>query len=253
MILKATALEVWLGDRQVLREIDLSVEPGSILGILGPNGAGKSTLVRALAGLVPRNGGGIELDGRPLEAWRPADRSRRIGYVPQRSELQSGLTVERVVELARFAHRGPLAPWTRADRDAVREALAITDATRFGDRRFTELSEGERRRVLIARALAGGARCLLLDEPTSALDVAHALALCDVLRSLRDRGHAIAVVLHDINEAHRLVDRAVVLAEGRRLAEGDREAVFAAPVIRSAFGIELVEGGAFGFRPAGSP
>mgnify|MGYP006303615421 CR=1 FL=1 len=253
-MLSAEHLDVRLGHggdaRRVVHGVRLTVDPGSILGILGPNGAGKSTLLRALAGLIPHHGGTVQLDGRSLAAWSDGERSRRLGYVPQRSELRSGLSVRRVVELSRYAHRGPLAPWTREDRDAVQVALRETDADRLADRPFTELSEGERRRVLIARALASGARCLLLDEPTAALDVSHALNLFDVLRELRGKGYAIAVVLHDLNEAHQLVDRAVVLAAGRTVASGARDAVFTPDVVRSAFGVELVERGAFGYaRP----
>lgn len=233
--------------RRVVHGVGLVVEPGSVLGILGPNGAGKSTLLRALAGLIPHRGGTVRLDGRALEAWTDAERSQRLGYVPQRSELRSGLSVRRVVELSRYAHRGPLAPWTTEDRDAVQAALRETDAAVLADRPFTELSEGERRRVLIARALASGARCLLLDEPTAALDVSHALNLFGVLRELRDKGYGIAVVLHDLNEAHQLVDRALVLAAGRAVAEGPRDAVFTPDVVRAAFGVELVERGAFGY------
>lgn len=218
--------------------------------MLGPNGAGKSTLVRALAGLVPYHGGQVLLDGRPLPQWSDAERSQRIGYVPQRSELRSGLSVQRVVALSRYAHRGPLAPWNEEDRTTVQRALRSVDAELLADRPFTELSEGERRRVLIARALATGARCLLLDEPTAALDVAHGLTLFDVLRTLRDRQFGIVVVLHDINEAWELVDRALVLAEGRLVAEGPRDEAIRPEVIRSAFGVELVDGGAFGYARA---
>jgi len=253
MILDVEDLEVRLGSRSVVRGVGLSVEPGTILGVIGPNGAGKSTLLRTLAGLLPKNAGTISLEGQPLSRWSDAERSRRIGYVPQRSELRSGLFVQRVVELSRYAHRGPLAAWTAADRDAVDSALEQTDAKTLAPRRFTELSEGERRRVLIARALATGARCLLLDEPTSALDVAHALALFRVLRTLRDRGYGIVVVLHDINEAYDLADRALVLADGQPIAEGGRDAVFTPAVIHAAFGVDLVPGAAFGYRARETP
>lgn len=256
-MLVAKQLDVRLGSgdeaRRVVHGVQLQVERGSVVGILGANGAGKSTLLRALAGLIPHHGGTITLDGQRLDAWTDAERSQRLGYVPQRSELRSGLIVRRVVELSRFAHRGPLAPWTPEDRDAVQAALQKTDALRLADRPYTELSEGERRRVLIARALASGARCLLLDEPTAALDIAHALNLFEVLSRLREQSYAIAVVLHDLNEAHELVDRAVVLAAGRTIASGPKETVFTPDVVRAAFGVELRERSAFGYARVERP
>jgi iron complex transport system ATP-binding protein len=251
--LEAVDLDVKLGGRRVLHGVRLAIEPGRIVGILGPNGAGKTTLLRTLAGLTPASAGTVKLDDRRLSAWSDHERSRRLGYVPQRSELRTGLSVRRVVQLARYGHRGPLSRWTREDVDAVQSGLQTMDAAIFEARPFTELSEGERRRVLIARALATGARCLLLDEPSAALDLAHGLALFASLRKLRDRGYAIGVVLHDINEAWDLVDEAIVLSEGRALAQGPRDHALSAEVVRAAFRVEVIPGGGFGYRPLEAP
>ncbi len=248
-MLTAEGVTVHLGSAEVLHDVDIRLAPHEIVGIMGPNGAGKSTLIRTLVGLTPF-AGSVTVDGRELSRLSIADRSRRLGYVPQRSELRTGQSVEGVVGMGRFSHRGPLASWTAEDRRQVRTALTACDLDHLRARSFVTLSEGERRRVLMARALASGARCLLLDEPTAALDVAHVIDLFDRLTELRTRGYAIAVVLHDLNEAFRLVDRGVVLKAGRVAVSGLRDEIFHPDTIRRVFDVDIVFNGAFAFRRA---
>jgi len=236
----------------VVHSVDLSFTRGAVTALIGPNGAGKSTLLKAILGLVPATGT-ARLDDTPLSGLSRRDRARRMAYVPQRSRLTARLSVQSVVELGRFAHRGPFANLTADDRTAVHTALADTGTDHLADRPFPELSGGEQQRVLLARALATGATTLLLDEPTSALDVRQALLLHRVLRTLADRNHCVITVLHDLSEVRRHADAAVLLHEGRVVRAGPVDTVVHPDPIRQVYGVELVATEGLEFRLPEAP
>jgi iron complex transport system ATP-binding protein len=255
--LSAHGLSVDRGRRRVVDDVTFAARAGALTALLGPNGAGKSTVLKAVAGLLPF-AGSVEVDGQDVRALEPRARARRIAYVPQHSALEAPIPVVDVVAQGRFAHHESAfgAPGA-ADRDAVARALALTDLEGFARRTFDRLSYGERRRVLLARALATEARLLLLDEPTAALDVGHALALFRVLRRLLADGVAVLVVLHQLQEALAFADEALLLANGRLVAAGAPADVLTDEAARAVYGVELVPAGGLGFRlvdpPAGSP
>jgi len=238
-----------LGGRAVLDGIDVEVEHGEVFAVLGPNGAGKSTLLRAAAGLL-RVEGEVRLDGHPLHALDRAERARRLAYVPQQSALESPLSVRRVVAQGRYAFGRGLGGLSREDARRVDEALEIADVTELARRRFTELSHGERRRVLLARAIATSARLILLDEPTAALDVAHTLAFFTLLQRLASEGYALFVVLHDLAHVLDHADRALLLRRGAPVASGTVDEVVTPARVREVYGVEMVAGGSIGYRLA---
>ncbi len=217
-LLAADGLRVELGGQPVLRGVSLRVHPGETVALLGPNGSGKSTLVRSLLGLTPARHGSVRLFGTELRQFHDWS---RIGYVPQRSTVNlTRAKVSEVVGSGRLGHRRPFLPPRRADRAAVRDALQVVG---LGDRAGAEmqhLSGGQQQRVLIARALAAEPDLLVLDEPTAGVDLEHQQILADVLTGLLRRGLAILVVLHEIGPLTPLVDRAVVLRDGRVIHDG---------------------------------
>lgn len=211
-------LTVGYDDGVVLDGIDLEVPAGQVVAVLGENGSGKSTLVKAMLGLVPVASGDIRVFGRPLGR----DARRRIGYVPQRGSLTLGVptTVRDVVEAGRVARRRWLRPLTAADRTAVREAL---DAVRLGDRagdRLSDLSGGQQRRALIARALAGQPDLLVMDEPTAGVDAVNVELLAEAVGTWKARGLTVVVVAHGTGPLTPHVDRALVLQGGRVRYDG---------------------------------
>ncbi|AIY18332.1 metal ABC transporter ATP-binding protein [Pimelobacter simplex] len=211
---------VALGGRPVLRGIDLSVAPGDFVALMGANGSGKSTLVRALVGLRPLVAGEVRLFGTPLDDY---DDWRRIGFVPQRATAASGIpaSVWEVVAAGRLTRRRLLRPLSRADRAAIDDALEIVG---LADRRrdaVSNLSGGQQQRVLIARALAGEPELFFLDEPTAGVDLPNQQVLADTLRRLKERGATIVLVAHELGPLAPLVDRAVVLRDGRVAYDGD--------------------------------
>jgi zinc transport system ATP-binding protein len=222
-VLQATDVSVELGGLPVLRGVDLTVRPGEAVALLGGNGSGKSTLVRALLGLVPLSRGSVQLFGTPLRRFRSW---AKVGYVPQRSTTGfNGALVREVVAAGRLAHRTPFVPMRAADRAAVSWALRAVDLTDRAGEDLAVLSGGQQQRVLIARALAGEPELLVLDEPTAGVDLAHQEVLTAVLSDLVAAGTAVLVVLHEIGSLGNLVDRGVVLREGRVALDGPLEAL----------------------------
>jgi iron complex transport system ATP-binding protein len=246
-------LRVVRGGATVVQGLDFVARAGAVLAVLGPNGAGKSSILKAIAGILPFEGE-IALDGVPARALSRQERARRVAYVPQQSELRSPLLVHEVVAQGRYAHEiGKVQP-ARAAGDAIAHALSLAEVKGLALRDFTTLSQGEKQRVLIARALATEARVLLLDEPTSALDVGHALRLYRLLRDLARDGFCVVVVLHPLEDALDWTDDALLLDRGRRVSFGPTPGVICAGPLEALYGVTLVPGGALGFRlPRANP
>ena len=210
---------VAIAGRPILRHIDLSVATGEFVALMGANGSGKSTLVRALTGLHPLAGGSLSLFGTPLAHFHDW---RRIGFVPQRGGAASGVpaSVWEVVASGRLTRRRLLRPLSRVDRRAIAEALEVVglaDRARDG---VSTLSGGQQQRVLIARALAGEPELFFLDEPTAGVDLPNQQALADTLAILSDRGATIVLVAHELGPMAPLIDRAVVMRDGRIAYDG---------------------------------
>jgi zinc transport system ATP-binding protein len=219
-VVEVSGAGVALGGRPIVRDVDVSIGSGEVVALLGANGSGKSTLVKALVGLHPLSTGSIRLFGTDLDRFKEW---HRLGYVPQRSTIAQGVpsTVAEVVGAGRLSRRRPLVPVRREDRIAVAEALESVDLADRAQHQVSTLSGGQQQRVLIARALAGGPDLLVLDEPTAGVDLEHQRVLAGVLGDLVGRGVAVLVVLHEVGALAPLIDRAVVLREGRVVHDGD--------------------------------
>ena len=200
--------------REVLVDISLEVAAGEAVAILGANGSGKSTLVRAVVGLVPLGAGEIDLFGVPQRRFR---QWTRIGYVPQRIGAGSGVpaTVGEVVASGRLARRGILGMPRETDRAAVRAALRDVGLDDRISDPVSTLSGGQQQRTLIARALAGEPDLLILDEPTAGVDAGSQEAFAVTLTRFRERGGTILVVAHELGPLRPIIDRCVVVHEGR--------------------------------------
>ena len=210
---------VELGGRPILRGIDVAVRRGEVLAVLGANGSGKSTLVRSMMGLVPICRGEVRLFGTPLASFGDW---QRVGFVPQRVSAASGVpaSVREVVSSGRLSRRRPFVPQRRADREAVESAIAAVGLADKARDSVSTLSGGQQQRVLIARALAGDPDLLVLDEPTAGVDVQSQHAFADALASTVERGATIVLVAHELGPLGPLVDRALVMRDGRVVYDG---------------------------------
>ncbi|MBK7703055.1 MAG: metal ABC transporter ATP-binding protein [bacterium] len=206
-------LDFAYGRQPVLQGVHFDVNVLDFVSVIGPNGGGKSTLLKLLLGLLSPRRGTIEVFGSP-----PSKARLKLGYMPQRVELDPRfpVTVMDVTIMGRLGLRPTLGPYRRRDREAALAALEATDAADLRDRPFSELSGGQRQKVLIARALCGEPEILLLDEPTASLDPAVQDDLYALLNRLNDT-RTILMVSHDVSMVSRFVNR--VLCVNRTCVE----------------------------------
>ena len=201
-----------LGGRVVLRALDMSIPQGVFVGVLGPNGAGKTTLLRAALGLVPPAAGSISVLGRPAGRGQGA-----IGYMPQsRTPLSDiSLSGRDFVAVASGGGGWGLAWPTKAQRADVARVIDLVDAAGYADRPLRTLSGGERQRLLLAQALLGEPKMLLLDEPLSSLDPHHQSATIKLVRALQKHlGITVLFTAHDLNPLLPVLDRVLYLGHG---------------------------------------
>jgi len=213
-VLEVRGLECGYGDRRVLHDFNLTVQPGERIALLGPNGSGKSTLLAAIAGLIKPWKGEILLGGTPIAKLNVREIARRVATVPTEESPKFAFTVREIVTMGRLAQSNRLAD-TLEDVEAATVAMERADCLQFQDRNATELSAGERQRVLIARALAQSTPLILLDEPTSHLDPAHQFAIGNLVRELGTGGTATVSAVHDLNMASQIADRAILIRSGK--------------------------------------
>jgi len=240
MDLSIRDLEVSLRVRKVLRGVSAVLQPGRITAILGPNGSGKTTLVKSLAGLIEPDAGAVRYGGRFVNRIPVRERAQMIGYLPQDGAVHWNIAVRDLVALGRLPHRSPFAGPSDEDRAAVTMALAATDTLAFADRRIEELSGGERARVLLARVLAGRPQWLLADEPLASLDPVHQIDMLVQLRGLAASGMGVVIVLHDLVQAARAADDALLLNQGKVVAFGPAREALSYQPLREAFGVEVM-------------
>lgn len=220
-VLQMSSVAVAIDGRPILRDVDLEVAAGEVVAVLGANGSGKSTLVRAALGLLPAAAGTVTLFGDPVPHFRDWS---RVGYVPQHGPAPQGVpaSVREVVSTGRLARRRPLLPSRAVDRAAVLAALEVVSLTERAEHPFATLSGGQRQRVLIGRALAAEPDLLVLDEPNAGVDLVSQEAIAGALRELSRRGTTIVVVLHELGVLADLINRTVVLREGRMVQDTTR-------------------------------
>ena len=222
--------------RTVAGPLCLGLWPGELVALLGPNGAGKSTLLRTLAGLQPPLGGRLAVGGVPLASLSAAARARQISVVLT-DRLDAGiLTVRELVTLGRQPHTGWLGGLSAHDHAQVQAALAATGTTAFAARPVAELSDGERQKVLLARALAQDTPVVLLDEPTAHLDLPTRVALMRLLHQLaRTTGKAILLSTHELDLALQAADRVWLLPARGALRTGTPEDLVLSGAFAAAF------------------
>ena len=222
-----------------LHSVDLKIGDGALIALAGPNGSGKSTLLKLVARVIDPREGEILFDGRPLREWNAREYARAVGYLPQEPDVAFSMKAIDVVVsgrapfLTRFGWEG------ESDYTAASEALAVCDASHLAERFLDEMSGGERKRVFLARVLAGKPRLAILDEPLTALDVSHAQQFSRLLRTIVERtGATILFASHDLNWAAAYADRVIVMNAGTVAADVPPGEFVQPDLIHSLFGFD---------------
>ena len=219
-MLSCAELDVEVAGRLLVESLSLSLAPGRFVALLGRNGAGKTLTLHTLAGLRQARRGTVLLDDRPLPAWPPADRARRLGLLPQAAEDPFPVTVLETTLIGRHPHIDFWRWEDSGDIAVARQRLAEVDLHGLEDRSVDTLSGGERRRLAIATLLAQDPSTCLLDEPTNHLDPQHQLGVLKLFRGRADAGGSIVASLHDATLAARFADDALLLHGDGRWAFG---------------------------------
>lgn len=225
------------GNTPILKDVDLTIHAGQLVGLVGPSGAGKTTLLRVLLGQLPVQRGEVCVMGKPVRGKPPAD----VGYVPQLEAINWSfpVTVEEVVLMGRAATSGPW-PWpSKRDRDAMRDVLERLGLTPFAQRHIRDLSGGQQQRVFLARALLRGSRLLMLDEPTTGVDIKTRHDVLHLLRELNRSGVTILMTTHDLNSVATHLPHVVCLNH-TVVAEGSPDDVFTPETLSATYGAEMV-------------
>jgi iron complex transport system ATP-binding protein len=225
MKLSGHDLTIGYRDRIVGRHLDIALATGEVLALLGPNGSGKTTLLKTLLGLLAPRSGEVRLNNRPLPDYSSRARARLIAYVPQSHVATFAFNVESIVLMGRTAHSNIFTGASAADRAIAAQALERFGISHLSERPYTMISGGERQLVLLARAMAQEPQFIILDEPTASLDFGNQGKVMHEIRKLRASGHGVLFTTHDPNHAMRAADRACLLRDGARIAEGGIDAI----------------------------
>jgi zinc/manganese transport system ATP-binding protein len=233
-LLRLENIGVRLGGRQILSGVSFTVAPGQFTGLIGPNGAGKTTLLRVILGLTPPTEGRVLLNGSP----KTRHGGGLIGYVPQKLAIDQDMPLRArdVVGLGIDGNKLGFPLPSASRRQRITEALEAVDAESYADARIGELSGGEQQRVLIAHALIGRPKLLLLDEPLANLDLRSEQGIVSVLARLaHEQGIAVLISAHDLNPLLREIDTVVYVAAGRAAA-GRTDEIIQSDVLSALYG-----------------
>ena len=221
-----------------LRDISVSIAPGSLTGLLGPNGCGKTTLLKLLSGVLKPELGSVRLGDRELRLLSARAVAQQIAVVPQETHPAFDFTVMEMVLMGRHPHLGAFQLEGPNDLAIAREALAATGTAHLAGRAYMTLSGGEKQRVVVASALAQKPTVLLLDEPTASLDLGYQLEIASLLKQLnRERGVTMVLATHDLNLAASVCDTLVLVREGRVLMQGPTSDVLTSATVEQLYGV----------------
>jgi iron complex transport system ATP-binding protein len=237
MKLRVEGITVKLGSRDVLKDVTFEVRRGDFVALLGPNGSGKSTMLRTIFGILKPLSGVILLDGKSISGIDEA--SKNMGYLPQEVP-DVNLRVIDVVLLGRTPYLSGIKKAGVEDTKIAEKALKEVGLEGFGDRKFSELSGGEKQKVMLARVFAQNPKIMLLDEPTAHLDISAQLEILGIVKRRVEAGCSAIIAIHDINLASSFADFILMVKDGRIAYAGEPREIITVNTIKDVFGADVI-------------
>lgn len=237
--LEVKNLNFSIGNNQILKNISFEVKKGSFIGIIGPNGSGKSTLLKNIYRIYKPDSGEIIIDNKKLSNMKDKECAKEIAVLAQESSSQFDFTVEQIVKMGRYPYKSLLKDYSKCDLEIANEMLEIVGLSNYANRSFSNLSGGEKQRVLIAKALVQKTNLLILDEPTNHLDIGYQIQLMDLVKGLNITTLS---AIHDMNIASMYCDYIIVMKDGEIINYGSVEKVMTSKMLKNVFGVNAYIG-----------
>lgn len=239
-VIRTEHLDSGYGRRVIVADAEIYVKRGKILVLIGPNGAGKSTVLRTIAGQLAPLGGTVYIDGSERASLSAAEIAKKQAVMLTDRKPSERMTCEEVVSLGRYPYTGRLGILSREDKKTVREAMKLVHVSGLADREYDAVSDGQRQRVLLARAICQEPEIMILDEPTSYLDIRHKLEFTDLLKSLvRERDIGVIMSMHELELAYVTADELLCIdSQGSICMSGSPGEVFGDRRLSTLFGLE---------------
>lgn len=229
--------KVGYSNKSVLEDINFEVKSGEVLCILGANGVGKSTLFKSMLGFIPMIDGSVNIDGENINTWERSKVARYIGYIPQATELPFSFTVMDIVLMGRTAHLGLFVSPKKKDEEIAYSIISKLGITKLINKKFSELSGGERQLVLIARALTQLPKILIMDEPTAALDFGNQQLVLEQVNLLSKQGLSVIMASHFPDHAFIYSHKVLMLKGGNVYAFGKPKDVITEDSLRELYSV----------------
>ncbi|MDN4495213.1 ABC transporter ATP-binding protein [Ureibacillus aquaedulcis] len=226
------------GNKPVVEDVSIKIQPGAITSFIGPNGAGKSTLLSMVSRLLDADTGEVLLDKNDVKKWKSDEFAKRVSILKQANFLNVRLTIRELVSFGRYPYsKGRL---TIEDEQSVDQAIEYMNLTDMQDKFLDELSGGQKQRAFIAMVIAQDTEYILLDEPLNNLDMKHSVQIMKILRKLvDDLGKTVVIVLHDINFASVYSDNIVALKNGRVVKDGPTNEIINSEALREIYDMNI--------------
>ena len=211
MYFETESLSVGYAGKTLIHDINIAVERGEILTLIGPNGSGKSTILKTITKHLEKIAGVVTIENNNISKWSNKELAKRLSVMLTDRINPELMTCEQVVAMGRYPYTNHFGGLTKEDRSIVQESMRMVHAQELADRPFSDISDGQRQRIMLARAICQQPEVIVLDEPTSYLDIRHKIELLDILRKMAAENHvAVVMSLHEVDLAAKTVSLTVL-------------------------------------------